>query len=88
MNRLFAFFSKNESHHFLRIAAKVIRVFYIVVSFCLAVYLIITGVLIGNFITFLAYLLGGLVAFCVSMFMGMLVEAFIVGFSNIVENQF
>jgi len=88
MDKLFSFLGKNESHHFLRIAAKVIRVFYIVLGFSSVVYLIISGVTSGSFLTFLLSFVISIVSFCVIMFIGMVIEALLIGFSNIVENQF
>jgi len=88
MNRIFSFIAKNESHHFLRLAAKVCRIAYIVIGFGTAVYLILLGVVSSSFLIFIGFLAASLVSFCVTMFIGFVVEALLMGFSNIVENQY
>lgn len=88
MNKLFSFITKNESHIILRIAAKVFRVFHIVLAFALAFYFILYGIKFGDFGVFLLYLFLGIFAFCFSMFIGIFIETLILGLANIVENQY
>lgn len=88
MNRLFSFLTKNEAHGFIRLAAKVFKVIHIVMGIAAAIYFIIMGINSGFFATFFIMFIAGLVALCVSMFMGIFIEAMLIGFANIVENQF
>lgn len=88
MNKLFSFLTKNEAHGFIRIAAKVFRVLYIASSFATALYFIIFGVSTGEFGPFFLFFISGIAAFCIMMFMGIFIEAMLIGFANIVENQF
>ena len=88
MNKLFSFLTKNEAHRFIRLSAKIFRVFYIVSSFATAIYLIVMGVQSGFFASFLLMFISGLISFCVFMFIGMFVEAMLIGFANIAENHF
>ncbi|MCK9471854.1 MAG: SHOCT domain-containing protein [Bacilli bacterium] len=87
MNKLFSFLTKNESHHILRFCAKVFRVIYIVLSIGTAIYCIITGTNF-EFGVFIAYLILGILSFAMLMFIGIFIEALILGFSNVVENHF
>lgn len=92
MNKLFSFFTKGESHQIIRIAAKVLRVIYIILAFVAAVYILIlgSGALTGffNIGEFVLGLLFGAFLFVIIMLIGMFVEAMLIGFANIIENQF
>ncbi len=88
MHRLFTFLKKHEGHSVLRFSAKVVRIIFIFLAFAMAIYSIIVGAVIGEVGVILLSILLSVVVFFVMLFLGIFVEAILISFSNIAENNF
>lgn len=90
MKKLFTFNKRKDSHLHLRFISKVFKVFYIVIASVSALtFFIYLGQLAeDNAGAIIVAIIFAAILFFITLFVGFIIETLLLGFSNIVENNY